>query len=125
MRAKYSVSGETLLIDRTQPLTLTAPEMTVLLGGLRAPNTKHGVFTDKSESLGNDFFVNLLDISTAWYPVTSKSISEGKDRSTRETKWTATRVDLLFGSYYQLRAIAEVYAESDSQEKFIHYFIAA
>ncbi len=130
-QAKYSVTPEALLVDRAQLLTLTAPEMTVLLGGLRGLNTNvgkspHGVFTQRPEALTNDFFVNLLDMSTVWKPsATDEDIFEGRDRAQGTLKWTATRVDLIFGSNSQLRAIAEVYAGADSQEKFMHDFVAA
>ncbi|AXV18335.1 catalase/peroxidase HPI (plasmid) [Neorhizobium sp. SOG26] len=120
---------EEALVDRAQLLRLTAPEMTVLVGGLRvlkAGQPEHGVFTDKPETLTNDFFVNLLDMSTEWAPVEGKDgVYEGHDRKTKAPKWTATRVDLIFGSHSQLRAIAEVYAQSDSKQKFINDFVAA
>jgi len=128
---KYSVLPEELLIDRAQLLTLTAPEMTVLLGGMRVLNTnfkgsQHGVFTKRPETLTNDFFVNLLDMSTEWKPASAEGdVFEGRDRATGELKWTATRVDLIFGSNSQLRAIAEVYACDDSQEKSVQDFVAA
>jgi catalase-peroxidase len=124
-------SAEELLVERARFLTLTAPEMTVLVGGMRALNTnfehsKHGVFTATPETLTNDFFVNLLDMSTKWQPSSeSEDVFEGRDRSTGEVKWTGTRVDLVFGSNSQLRALAEVYACSDSKEKFVHEFVAA
>jgi catalase-peroxidase len=130
-KGKYTASAEELLVDRAQLLTLTAPEMTVLVGGLRALNanygaSKHGVFTDRPETLTNDFFVNLLDIGTEWKPTTDSAESfEGRDRVTGDVKWTATRVDLIFGSHSQLRALAEVYAQEDSREKFVHAFVAA
>jgi catalase-peroxidase len=130
-KAKYAVSSEELLVDRAQQLTLTAPEMTVLVGGMRVLNanfgkSQHGVFTKKPEVLSNDFFVNLLDMSTTWKATSEdKDLFEGRDRKTGELKWTGTRVDLIFGSNSQLRAIAEVYGCEDSQEKFIHDFIAA
>ena len=120
-----------MLLDRAQLLTLTAPEMTVLVGGLRALNTnfgqsKHGVFTKRPGTLTNDFFVNLLDMNTAWQPSsTSEGVYEGHDRKTGELKWTGTRVDLVFGSNSQLRALAEVYACSDSKEAFVKDFAAA
>ena len=123
--------SEALLIDKAQLLTLTAPEMTVLVGGLRVlgANTgasKHGVFTKKSETLTNDFFVNLLDMGTEWKAVSeAKDVFEGRDRKTGEVKWTGTRVDLVFGSNAQLRALAEVYGSSDAQEKFVRDFVAA
>jgi catalase-peroxidase len=121
---------EEALVDRAQLMTLTAPEMTVLLGGLRvlganAGNLKHGVFTKKPETLTNDFFVNLLDMSTEWQPVGSDHEYEGRDRKTKAVKWTGTRVDLIFGSHSQLRAIAEVYGSADAKEKFAKDFVAA
>jgi catalase-peroxidase len=121
---------EEALVDRAQLLTLTAPEMTVLVGGLRvlganAGNPKHGVFTSKPETLTNDFFVNLLDMSTEWQPAGSDGEYEGRDRKTRAVKWTATRVDLIFGSHSQLRAIAEVYGSADAKEKFAKDFVKA
>ena len=118
-------------MDRAQLLTLTAPEMTVLIGGLRVLNanfgqTKHGVFTNRPETLTNDFFVNLLDMSTKWQPnVCVRGVYEGRDRKTNQVKWTATRVDLIFGSHSQLRALAEVYACDDSKEAFVKDFVAA
>ncbi|MEN3940616.1 catalase/peroxidase HPI [Prosthecobacter sp. SYSU 5D2] len=130
-RTKYSVSAEELLIDKAQLLTLTAPEMTVLIGGMRVLKTnvgsgQSGVFTDKPEVLTNDFFVNLLDMATEWKPLSKDDDAfEGRDRKTGALKWTATRVDLVFGSNAVLRALAEVYATSDSQSKFIHDFVAA
>ncbi len=130
-KTKYTVSAEELLIDRAQLLTLTAPEMTVLIGGLRVLNvnfgqSRHGVFTKRPETLTNDFFVNLLDMRTAWKPaVDDKDVFEGRDRATGELKWTGTRIDLVFGSNSQLRALAEVYAFNDSQKKFVHDFAAA
>lgn len=130
-KEKYAVSTEELLLDRAQLLTLTAPEMTVLLGGLRVLNanfagSKHGVFTKQTESLSNDFFLNLLDMSTAWKASEKDSaVFEGRDRKSGEIKWTATRADLVFGSNSQLRAIAEVYGCQDSQPKFISDFVAA
>ena len=131
LKAKFSVSAEELLVDKAQLLKLTAPEMTVLVGGLRVLNinygqTKHGVFTKRPETLTNDFFVNLLDMGTAWKPTADDAnVFEGRDRATGELKWTGTRVDLIFGSNSQLRAVAEVYAEADSQEKFLQDFVAA
>lgn len=131
LKTKYAVSAEELLVDRAQQLTLTAPEMTVLIGGMRVlganyGQTKHGVFTEKPETLTNDFFVNLLDMNTTWKPTTKdEDIFEGKERKTDKLKWTGTRVDLIFGSNSQLRAIAEVYACKDASEKFVHDFIAA
>jgi catalase-peroxidase len=131
LKAKYAVSSEELLVDRAQLLTLTAPEMAVILGGMRVLNanfgqSSHGVFTKRPETLTNDFFVNLLDMNTVW-KATSKDedVFEGRDRATGERKWTGTRVDLIFGSNSQLRAIAEVYACEDSQEKFVQDFVAA
>jgi catalase-peroxidase len=119
-----------LLLDRAQLLTLTAPEMTVLVGGMRLLNanfggTRHGVFTKRPETLTNDFFVNLLDMSTAWKASTSEGVFEGHDRGTGELKWTGTRVDLTFGSNSQLRALAEVYGCADSKKRFVHDFVAA
>jgi len=130
-KAKYSVSAEELLVDKAQLLTLAPPEMTVLIGGMRVLNTnfggaKHGVFTDRPEALTNDFFVNLLDMSTEWKAASEdKDLFEGSDRKTGKPKWTATRVDLVFGSNSELRALAEVYATADSQEKFVNDFVAA
>ncbi len=130
LKTKYSVSAEELLIDRAQLLTLTAPEMTVLVGGMRVLDTnagqsRHGVFTKRPETLTNDFFVNLLDMGTAWKAVSEdQDVFEGRDRATGELKWTGTRVDLIFGSNSQLRALAEVYGCEDSQEKFLSDFIA-
>jgi catalase-peroxidase len=120
-----------LLVDKAQLLTLTAPEMTALLGGLRVlganfVGSKHGVFTNRPETLTNDFFVNLLDMNTKWQPsMASDSVFEGRDFASGDVKWTATRVDLVFGSNSQLRAIAEVYASSDAQENFVKDFVAA
>ena len=122
---------EEALVDRAQLLTLTAPEMTVLLGGLRAINinygaSRHGVFTSRPGSLSNDFFVNLLDMGTVWTSSTESSwIFEGRDRANGKLRWTGTRVDLIFGSNSQLRAISEVYAWEDSKEKFLKDFVAA
>ena len=131
LKTKYAVPSEELLIDRAQLLTLTAPEMTVLVGGMRALNanfqqSQYGVFTKRPEALTNDFFVNLLDMNTMW-KATSKDedVFEGRDRATGELKWTGTRIDLIFGSNSQLRALAEVYACEDSREKFLHDFVAA
>ena len=129
LKTKFSVSAEELLVDRAQLLTLTAPEMTVLLGGMRVLNasfgqTQHGVFTKRPEALTNDFFVNLLDMETTWKAVSADGdVFEGRDRKTGELKWTATRVDLIFGSNSELRALAEVYACEDSKEKFLHDFV--
>ncbi len=131
LNGKYTVPAEALLVDRAQLLTLTAPEMTVLVGGMRVLNANtgkspHGVFTRRPEALTNDFFVNLLDMATEWKPVSeAKDVFEGRDRKTAEVKWTGTRVDLVFGSNSQLRALAEVYASSDAQAKFVHDFVAA
>ncbi|MDH4007659.1 MAG: catalase/peroxidase HPI, partial [Desulfuromonadales bacterium] len=131
LKRKFSVSAEELMIDQAQLLTLTAPEMTALVGGLRVLNTNygqapHGVFTKRPETLTNDFFVNLLDMGTTWKP-TSKDgdVFEGRDRTTGELKWTGSRIDLVFGSNSILRALAEVYGCEDSQEKFLHDFVAA
>ncbi|NDL66788.1 catalase/peroxidase HPI [Anaerotalea alkaliphila] len=130
-KAKFSVCAEELLVDKAQLLTLTAPEMTVLLGGMRVLNTNyggspHGVFTKRPEALTNDFFVNLLDMGTEWKPVDEdRTVFEGCDRATGERKWTGTRVDLVFGSNSQLRAIAEVYACEDAQDKFLQDFVSA
>ena len=124
------MAPEEALVDRAQLLTLTAPEMTVLVGGLRvlganADRSKHGVFTQKPETLTNDFFVNLLDMGTEWQPAGSDGVYEGRDRKTKAVKWTGTRVDLIFGSHSQLRALAEVYACADAKEKFVKDFAAA
>ncbi|HOI24815.1 MAG TPA: catalase/peroxidase HPI [Caldisericia bacterium] len=130
-KASYGVLTEELLLDRAQLLGLTAPEMTALIGGMRVlgcnyGQSKHGVFTHKPEALSNDFFVNLLDIATEWKPVSDKAeLFEGRDRSTKEIKWTATRVDLVFGSNSQLRAISEVYACEDAEDRFVNDFIHA
>ncbi|MDX1718283.1 MAG: catalase/peroxidase HPI, partial [Anderseniella sp.] len=128
---KFTVSAEELLVDRAQLLTLTAPEMTVLVGGLRVlgANTgksKHGVFTKKKQALTNDFFVNLTDMATEWKPVSGEDgVYEGIDRKSGKTKWTGTRVDLVFGSNSQLRALSEVYAQADNEKKFVEDFVAA
>jgi catalase-peroxidase len=128
---KFKVPAEALLIDKAQLLTLTAPEMTVLIGGLRALNVSagknaHGAFTDRPETLTNDFFRNLLDMSTEWQPLSSaRDVFEGRDRKTGERKWTGTSVDLVFGAHSQLRALSEVYATEDAQGKFVHDFVAA
>jgi len=130
LKTKYAVSAEELLVDRAQLMTLTAPEMTVLVGGMRVLNANcgqspHGVFTKRPETLTNDFFVNLLDMRTAWKATSEdEDVFEGRDRATGELKWTGTRVDLIFGSNSQLRALAEVYGSEDSQEKFLHDFAA-
>jgi catalase-peroxidase len=131
LKTQYSVSAEELLVDRAQLMTLTAPEMTVLVGGMRVLNTNagqspHGVFTKRPGALTNDFFVNLLDMSTAWKAASEAGdVFEGRDRATGELKWTGTRVDLIFGSNSQLRALAEVYGSSDAEKKFVHDFITA
>jgi len=129
LKGKYTVSAEALMVDRAQLLTLSAPEMTVLVGGLRVlgANTgasTHGVLTTRPGLLTNDFFVNLLDMGTAWKAVSdTQDVFEGRDRKTGAVKWTGTRVDLVFGSNSQLRSIAEVYASADAQEQFVHDFI--
>jgi catalase-peroxidase len=131
LQTTFSVPAEELLLDKAQLLTLTAPEMTVLVGGMRVLNANfgkspHGVFTKRPETLTNDFFVNLLDMRTEWKPVSeARDVFEGRDRKTGELKWTGTRVDLIFGANSQLRALAEVYGSSDAQEKFVHDFVAA
>ncbi len=131
LKGKYTVPSEALLVDKAQLLTLTAPELTVLVGGLRVLNAnagqaKHGVFTQQPEALTNDFFLNLLDMGTEWKAVsTAQDVFEGHDRKTGELKWTGTRVDLIFGSNSQLRALSEVYGSSDAQAKFVHDFVAA
>jgi catalase-peroxidase len=131
LKGKFTVAAEQLLIDRAQLLTLTAPEMTVLVGGMRVLNANsgqsgHGVFTKRPGTLTNDFFVNLLDMDTEWQASsTSEGVFEGRNRGTGELKWTGTRVDLVFGSNSELRALAEVYACDDSQQKFVSDFVAA
>jgi catalase-peroxidase len=131
VKAKYGVPAEAMLVDRAQLLTLTAPELTVLVGGMRVLATnvggsRHGVFTGRTDALTNDFFVNLLDMSTEWKAAsTDADLFEGRDRKTGQLKWTGTRVDLVFGSNSQLRALAEVYASSDAQLKFVQDFVAA
>ncbi|NOY23153.1 MAG: catalase/peroxidase HPI [Acidobacteria bacterium] len=130
LKSEYSVLAEELLVDRAQLLTLTAPEMTVLIGGMRVLDTnfgqsQHGVFTSRPESLTNDFFVNLLDMSTAWKAVEADGVFEGRDRATDDLKWTATRVDLIFGSNSDLRALAEVYGCNGAEQKFVRDFVAA
>jgi len=131
LKGNYSVAAEALLLDKAQLLTLSAPEMTVLVGGMRALNThvgqtSHGILTRRPEALTNDFFVNLLDMDTQWQALSdAKDVFEGRDRHTGEVKWTGSRVDLVFGSHAQLRAVAEVYASADAQEKFVRDFIAA
>jgi catalase-peroxidase len=130
-KGKFSVSAEELLVDKAQLMTLTAPEMTVLVGGMRVLNTNfdqsgHGVFTNRTETLSNDFFVNLLDMGATWKAIgDSDDVFEGRDRSTGEVKWTGTRVDLIFGSNSELRALAEVYGCEDAQKKFVKDFVAA
>jgi catalase-peroxidase len=131
LKGKYTLSAEVLLIDKAQLLTLTAPEMTVLVGGLRVLKAKfggsqHGVFTQRPEALTNDFFVNLLDMGTEWKPSSKDAdVFEGRDRKTGALKGTGTRVDLVFGSNSVLRAVAEVYGSSDAGKKFVHDFVAA
>jgi catalase-peroxidase len=131
LKAKYTVSAEELLIDRAQLLTLTAPEMVVLVGGMRVLNanfeqSQHGVFTNRPGTLTNDFFVNLLDMSTTWKATSeAEDLFEGRDRATGKLKWTGTRIDLIFGSNSQLRAIAEVYGCDDAQQAFVRDFVAA
>src|SRR6201990_2142173 len=130
LRGKQLMLPEEALVDRAQLLRLTAPEMTVLVGGLRvlganAGQSKHGVFARQPGKLTNDFFVNLLDMSTQWQPAGSDGTYEGRDRKTNAVKWTGTRVDLIFGSHAQLRAFAEVYGAADSKEKFARDFVAA
>jgi catalase-peroxidase len=130
LKGKYTLSAEALLVDKAQLLTLTSPEMTVLVGGMRVLKTnfggaQHGVFTKRPEALTNDFFVNLLDMGTEWKPVSPDAdVFEGRDRKTGAVKWTGSRVDLVFGSHSQLRALAEVYGSSDAEEKFLHDFVA-
>ena len=127
----YAAKADVFLIDKAQLLTLTAPELTVLVGGMRVLNTNfdhspHGVFTRRPETLSNDFFVNLLDMSTKWSATSEGgNVFEGRDRVTGEPKWTATRADLAFGSNAELRALAEVYACDDANEKFVHDFVSA
>ena len=131
LNGNFGVPTEALLVDKAQLLTLTAPEMTVLVGGLRAlgantDGSKHGVFTSKPGALTNDFFVNLLDMGTEWKAVSdAKDVFEGRDRKSGKVRWTGTRVDLVFGSNSQLRALAEVYGSSDAQAKFVQDFAAA
>jgi catalase-peroxidase len=131
LKGKQTVSAEAMLIDKAQLLTLTAPELTVLVGGMRAlnanvGNSQNGVLTKRPETLTNDFFVNLLDMGTEWKPVSdAKDVFEGRDRKTGQLKWTGTRVDLVFGSNSQLRALAEVYGSSDAQARFVQDFVAA
>jgi catalase-peroxidase len=131
LKTQYTVSTEELLVDKAQLLTLTAPEMTVLVGGMRVlnanfDNSSNGVFTEQQNTLSNDFFVNLLDMNIVWNASSdSKEVFEGRDRKTGKIKWTATRADLIFGSNSELRALAEVYASSDAKEKFVKDFVAA
>jgi catalase-peroxidase len=131
VRKEDPLSPETRLLDRANLLKLTAPQMTVLVGGMRALNanhgqSKHGVFTDRPGTLTNDFFVNLLDAGTAWRPsTTANGVYEGSERATGKVKWTATAADLVFGAHSQLRALAEVYASDDAKEKFVRDFVAA
>jgi catalase-peroxidase len=129
-RSAQLMTPEEALVDKAELLRLTAPEMTVLVGGLRvlganAGQSKHGVFTKRPETLTNEFFVNLLDMRTEWQPAGADGVYEGRDRKTKEIKWTGTRVDLIFGSHSQLRALAEVYACADSKQKFVKDFVAA
>ena len=131
LKGKYAVPAEALLVDKAQLLTLTAPEMTVLVGGLRVLNANFGksplgVFTRRPEALTNDFFVNLLDMGTEWKATSDAGdLFEGRDRKTGEVRWTGTRVDLVFGSHSELRALAEVYGSADAQAKFVRDFVAA
>ena len=131
LQAGEKLSPETLLVERAFMLTLSAPEMTVLIGGMRVLNAnygqaRHGVFTDRPETLTNDFFVNLLDMGTEWKAsAAAENVYEGRDRGTGADKWTATAVDLVFGANAQLRALAEVYASDDAKEKFVRDFVAA
>jgi len=131
LNTQYALSAEELLVDRAQLLTLTAPEMTALVGGLRVLDanvgqSQHGVFTKRPEALTNDFFVNLLDMSTTWKAASeADDVFEGRDRVTGDLKWTGTRADLIFGSNSELRAVAEVYACADSQEAFVQDFVDA
>jgi len=130
LKAKYAVTAEELLVDKAQLLTLIAPEMTVLIGGMRVLDanfggSRHGAFTRRPEALTNDFFVNLLDMSTVWKAAAEDNdVFEGRDRESGALKWTGTRVDLIFGSNSQLRALAEVYGCEDSKEKFLQDFVA-
>ena len=130
LKTKYTVYTEELLVDKAQLLTLSAPEMTVLVGGMRAMNanfdqSNHGIFSNKKDQLNNDFFVKLLEMGTVWKPINADNeLFEGRDGKTNEVKWTATRADLIFGSNSELRAIAEVYATQDNNEKFVKDFVA-
>jgi catalase-peroxidase len=130
-KTRYTISTEELLLDKAQLLTLTAPEMTVLIGGMRSLNTnyddsKHGIFSEQNDALTNAFFVKLLDMNTEWNPTSdTKEEFEGKDRATGDLKYTATRADLVFGSNSELRALAEVYASEDAKEKFVQDFVSA
>jgi catalase-peroxidase len=130
LRGAQFMAPEEALVDRAQLLTLTTPDLTVLIGGLRvlganAGGSQHGVFTKQPGKLTNDFFVNLLDMRTEWQPTGSEDVYEGRDRTTKQPTWTGTRVDLIFGSHSELRALSEVYAASDSKEKFVKDFVAA
>ena len=131
LKTQHTSSAEELFVDRAQLLTLTAPEMTVLIGGMRVLNTNfdksnHGVFTNDTEALTNDFFVNLLDLGTTWKATSEdEGVFEGRDRTTGDLKWTGTRADLIFGSNSELRALAEVYGCEDSKEQFVQDFVAA
>jgi catalase-peroxidase len=131
LKTQYTLTTEELLVDKAQLLTLTAPEMTVLVGGMRAlganyDGSKHGIFSDKKDALTNEFFVNLLSMSTEWKATdATKEVFEGRDRTTGQVKYTATRADLIFGSNSELRALAEVYASNDAKEKFVKDFAAA
>ena len=131
VKSKFSISEEEMLVDKAQLLTLTAPEMTVLIGGLRvldinSDKSDHGVFTENKETLSNDFFINLLDMNTTWEAVSDKqNIFEGRNRKTNQLKWTGTRVDLIFGSNSELRSLAEVYASKDSNQLFLNDFVSA
>jgi catalase-peroxidase len=131
MTSRYTISAEEMLVDKAQLMTLTAPEMTVLVGGMRVLDTnfdhsQHGVFTSTPGALTNDFFANLIDFDTTWSATSdAQNVFEGRDRATGKVKWTGTRVDLIFGSNSELRAIAEVYACEDAQARFVHDFVAA
>ncbi|HYB63195.1 MAG TPA: hypothetical protein VEE86_02080, partial [Thermoplasmata archaeon] len=130
LKARFAVPAEELLVDKAQLLTLTAPEMTVLVGGLRVLNANfagspHGVFTKRPETLTNDFFVNVLDMATEWKATADENVFEGRDRKSGARKWTATRVDLVFGANSELRALAEVYGSADAHARFVTDFLAA